>query len=405
MIDPTARGPDEGRLGRTWRQTTDPLPVLRDVERLAVLERARLLDTDAEPAFDRLTALAARLLDAPVALVTLVDDERQFFKSCIGLPEPWASSRQTPLTHSFCQYSVATNEPLVIADARQDPVLQHNEAIVDLGVIAYAGVPIRIGSEPLGSFCVIDSEPRDWTDRDLAVLEELGAAVGDLVDLRIGDLAGRERQDVLAYMVEAQEAERARIATEIHDDPLQVITAISIRLQLMRRHVDETQTALLDTLVENVQEVSGKLRRLLFDLRPSGLDEYGLGEAVRAYLSEFSADDCPVWTVRDLALDVDIPPAMRLVLFRIAQQAIANSVSHARATQLDILLEPDEGGIVLLVTDNGVGFGPREATPQPGHLGLITMRERTEVAGGRFRVTSAPGCGTSVRAWLPLPQN
>lgn len=405
MIDPTARGPDDGRLGRTWRQTTDPLPVLRDVERLAVLERARLLDTDAEPAFDRLTALAARLLDAPVALVTLVDDERQFFKSCIGLPEPWASSRQTPLTHSFCQYSVATNEPLVIADARQDPVLQHNEAIVDLGVVAYAGVPIRIRSEPLGSFCVIDSEPRDWTDRDLAVLEELGAAVGDLVDLRIGDLAGRERQHVLAYMVEAQEAERARIATEIHDDPLQVITAISIRLQLMRRHVDETQTALLDTLVENVQEVSGKLRRLLFDLRPSGLDEYGLGEAVRAYLSEFSADDCPVWTVRDLALDVDIPPAMRLVLFRIAQQAIANSVSHARATQLEILLEPDEGGIVLLVTDDGVGFDAREATPQPGHLGLITMRERTEVAGGRFRATSAPGCGTSVRAWLPLPQN
>ena len=104
------------------------------------------------------------MLHAPVALVSLVDRDRQFFKSCLGLPEPWASERGSPLSHSFCQHAVASREPLLVTDAREHPVLRDNLAIRDMGVIAYAGIPlIDADGYALGTLCVIDSQPRHWT--------------------------------------------------------------------------------------------------------------------------------------------------------------------------------------------------------------------------------------------------
>ena len=137
--------------------------------RLAALNDTELLDSPPEAVFDRLTRLAARLLCVPLALVSLVDDHRQFFKSEFGLPEPWASRRETPLTHSFCQFGVTSAEPLIVSDAREHPWLKHNLAISELGVIAYAGIPlISEGAQVLGMLCAIDSVRRDWTEETRA---------------------------------------------------------------------------------------------------------------------------------------------------------------------------------------------------------------------------------------------
>src|SRR3954454_8796989 len=104
----------------------DTLAVVADPARLAALRAPALLDSQPEEAFDRLTRLATRALGVPVALVSLVGPDRQFFKSQTGLAEPWASARQTPLTHSFCQHVVATGEPLVVSDARVHPLVKEN---------------------------------------------------------------------------------------------------------------------------------------------------------------------------------------------------------------------------------------------------------------------------------------
>ena len=105
---------------------SSPTGLLADPGRLAALQQTNLLDTAAEEAFDRLARLAARLLDAPIALVTLVDADRLFLKACLGLPEPWASARQLPLSHSFCQRLLATWQPLVIGDVGADPLAGGN---------------------------------------------------------------------------------------------------------------------------------------------------------------------------------------------------------------------------------------------------------------------------------------
>jgi GAF domain-containing protein len=177
------------------------LAVLTDPRRLAALRAASLLDIPAVEDFDRVTRMAAELLDVPVVLVTLVDSERQFFLSCVGLGRPLSEERETPLSHSFCQYVVAGEEPLVIADAREVPWLRDNRAIADLGVIAYAGFPLRTGDgQPIGSFCAIDDEPREWSERELDLLRDFAAIVQSELDLRTARDEARQSSVLLGRL-------------------------------------------------------------------------------------------------------------------------------------------------------------------------------------------------------------
>ena len=130
-----------------------------------------------EPSLDRFARLVSRALSVPVALVSLVEAERQVFPGAIGLPPAYQDSRETPLTHSFCQYVVADRAPLVVRDARDDERLRDNRAIADLGVVAYAGWPITDHRGTIvGSLCAIDRVPRDWSSDDLEMLADLAAA-------------------------------------------------------------------------------------------------------------------------------------------------------------------------------------------------------------------------------------
>lgn len=155
---------------------------INDPERLRALAATELMDSAPEESYDRLTRLVARALNVPVALISLVDDNRQFFKSQIGLSEPWAEQRQTPLSHSFCKHTIATQAPLVINDAHQHPDFQNNPAIEELGVTAYAGVPITTqDGHVLGSLCAIDNEPHEWTPEQIELLELLSSFISEEV--------------------------------------------------------------------------------------------------------------------------------------------------------------------------------------------------------------------------------
>ncbi|MDP9795815.1 PAS domain S-box-containing protein [Catenuloplanes nepalensis] len=160
-------------------------------QRLAAVEATGLTGRRDVPGLDRLARLASRLLDAPTTLVSLVTADRQVFPGRAGL-----DIGETPLSHSFCRHVVADDAPLVVPDARVDPRVSDNPAIPDLGMIAYAGMPIRGEGETLGAFCAIDSVPRDWTDTDLAVLADLTAVA----------------ESEIALVRAAREAERAATA-------------------------------------------------------------------------------------------------------------------------------------------------------------------------------------------------
>jgi diguanylate cyclase (GGDEF)-like protein/PAS domain S-box-containing protein len=171
----------------------DLLAVIRDPARLDALYHLNLLDSPAEETFDRLTRLAINVLHTPIALITFIDADRQFFKSSVGLPEPWASRREVPLSHSLCQHMLGSSEPLIVADTRTHALFKDNPAINDFQAIAYAGVPLITGDGyAIGSLCVVDRAPRNWPDTEIAILRDLAASVMSEIVLR-SDTAERER--------------------------------------------------------------------------------------------------------------------------------------------------------------------------------------------------------------------
>jgi hypothetical protein len=144
-----------------------------------------LLDSPPEERFDQLARLTAHLLDVPVVLMSLVDRQRQFFKAQVGLSQPLDTTRQTPITHSFCQWVVTSDEALVVEDARRDLLLSANPATVEMGVVAYAGVPLRAeADETIGSFCAVDTKPRRWDARELRALRDVADVAQGLTVLR-----------------------------------------------------------------------------------------------------------------------------------------------------------------------------------------------------------------------------
>ena len=208
-----------------------------------------------------------------------------------------------------------------------------------------------------------------------------------------------DRRRLLLRLEDAQEEERRRIASDIHDDSIQVMSAADIRAQALVRQIGDADIRRdAEDLRETIRAAVERLRHLLFELRPPALDREGLVSALRAY----SSDGVPVPEFID-GLLAEPPPDVRVILFRIAQEAIANARKHASPDAIRVSIATEEDGVELVVSDDGSGFDVAALdAPEPGHIGLLTMIERAELAGGRCRIRSEPGGGTTVDAWVPF---
>jgi formate hydrogenlyase transcriptional activator len=242
--------------------------VLEDEARLEALRQTALLDTPPEEAFDRLTRLAAAVLHVPVAIISLLDRDRQFIKSASGLSGSLESLRKTPLEYSICKHPVGSGEPLVVADNRGHPLIGDYPAVTQLGLVAYAGIPL-VTSEghALGTFCVLDKRPHDWTDDEVEILRVLATSAVCEIDLRrrVGEL--RAMTENLQGVVETRTSElraseeRQRVLLEVnnaivtcHDrESLFAATATALRRAI---HYDRSALVLHDP-VRNVFKVLG----------------------------------------------------------------------------------------------------------------------------------------------------
>ena len=198
--------------------------------------------------FDAIAALAGRLVDAPTALVTLVDRTHQVIPGAAGLPSPWQEFRFTPLTHSFCQHVVRTGAPLVVPDAREVSDLADSPAITDFGVIAYAGFPIRDHhGRAIGSLCAIDQVPRHWTDQECATLTELAGFCSNELGLRTFAL-----RDALI-------ADRDRIAAELQHGVTSDLVALSMLLDGVRSLATPDSADMIDDAIDAVDQILARL--------------------------------------------------------------------------------------------------------------------------------------------------
>ena len=212
-----------------------------------------------------------------------------------------------------------------------------------------------------------------------------------------------QRSLMLGQLVRAQENERKAIAIDIHDDAVQVMTAANLRLEMLKRGLtDGVQLAVADHLQSAVSLSIFRLRKLLFELSPPGLEEGGLSAALQLHLESFAAETGLQWTLHSDGND-QLPDELRTLMYRIFQEAVTNARKHAAPASLAVALEAVDGGVQMTIRDDGNGFAIADAAaPAAGHLGLASMRERAALGGGWWRIESARGAGTMVTAWLPL---
>jgi signal transduction histidine kinase len=213
------------------------------------------------------------------------------------------------------------------------------------------------------------------------------------------------RGEMLQRIVAAQEAERQRIARELHDETGQALTAIGLGL----RGITTTMRMDSDKGMANIKQLEGlidrsldELQRLIADLRPSHLDDLGLPATLRWYAGEVENRSGINVTVEVNGPEVDLESSVKTAAFRIAQEALTNVVKHARASMAHISLHYSDDSVTLVVEDNGIGFSPAprtEGNRRP--WGLIGMEERAGLLGGQLRVDSQSGKGTRVEVSIP----
>jgi GAF domain-containing protein len=201
------------------------------VNRPSRLQALAALEANAESAadaLDRIVRVACRILDVPVVLVNLVGSDRQRFVSCGATGEPWASTREMPLTAGFCPFALGAEDAYALSDARADAAHVANPAVVQFGVVAYAGVPLRAADgEPIGTLCAIDHEPRPWSPEDLALLADLAASViAELQLLTTTRQLAREQARVRGLAALSSALVRAGAAEAVGDAVLRAVDRI-----------------------------------------------------------------------------------------------------------------------------------------------------------------------------------
>jgi PAS domain S-box-containing protein len=246
-----------------------------------------------------------------------------------------------------------------------------------------------------GRLVAIEGIVRDVTER-VRVEETLRESFQAL------SRANDQRKQLLARLVRAQEEERQRVANDIHDDSIQIMTAVGLRLAVLHGQVtDPVAERTLTNAEETVALAIQRLRRLLFELHPMSLDSSGLAAAISDHVFMLEEDGGPALLL-DSRLDVEPPTESRTILFRIAQEALANVRKHAHAAHVWVTLWPEGGGVRVKIHDDGIGFDyPPGPNGKLGHVGLPSMQERAALAGGWLRVDSARDAGTTVEYWIP----
>ena len=376
------------------------------------LHELGLVDSAPESSFDNLTKLASNILGAPVSLVSIVDfdGDRQVFKSQIGLGEPWASKRQTPLSHSFCQHVVLNNEALVVENASEHALVKDNLAVRDLNVAAYLGMPVYSpNGQPLGALCVIDNVPRSWSSSNIENLTDLARCVSDVIGLK-GELLTNERL----------RQEQRDFAYGLSHDLKAPVNTLNMLIQEFiedRKELKSDEQTLLNVALSCAQRITTQIEAISRYTRTLKMSESHVPVDLNILCSEILSDLHTGICATQADIDCGQLPtitANRAQMNQLFQSLLTNALTYQPVGQQPVInihssINTAHRFHEIHISDNGIGiasehldrifriFG-RLHTQQdhPGAgIGLTLCRRVAINHGGSLRVSSVPGSGST----------
>ena len=379
------------------------MAALAEARRLGILNAiAEALNSspDVQRALERTLALVADLLGLRTGWVWLLDPETDQFYSAAARELPPYLQEPVRMTGSHCwcigafREGELTSENIDVMEcSRLRPAVRGKAAELTSGLRYHASIPLYFGEKRLGIMNLTGPAWRKLTRQELRLLSTIGYQVGVAIE------RARLAEESIRL---ARAEERARIAREIHDTLAQDLTAIGLHIEGALPHLTgdpERARQRLERALATTREALEEARRSVLDLRTGPPAGKPLAEALGALARSVTSETGVRVYVRAGGSQT-LPLRVEAELFRIAREALANVRTHTRAKSVEIRLRADGRTVRLSVHDDGVGFDPR--VRREGHHGLAGMRERARLLGGRLRIESRAGHGTTVSASAPL---
>ena len=386
--------------GDAERRRAELEQAVRGLEATTEIARAVGGETDLARVLQTIAKRARALVKARSLVILLEEDGELVVAATAGERERDVRGKRIPSEGSPPGQVLRSLQAERVADTSARLRISPGE----LGVEASAAmlVPLSFRGRPLGLIATFDrlADGPEFTPEDERLL--LGFAASAATAVATAQSVTRDR---LKHSIEASERERGRWARELHDETLQALGAMRMFLSSALRGSGTLEHAVRDAVSQLGDEID-KVRALITELRPAALDQIGLGPALEALVLHAEKTQG-----LEVQAEIELPhasgqPPVRLepelenAVYRVVQEALTNTAKHARAehVRLSVVEAPAEATIEIRVEDDGVGFDQARAG---GGFGLVGMRERVEMAGGRMQLTSAPGAGTTVEVSLP----
>jgi signal transduction histidine kinase len=371
---------------------------LRQLESLTEIGNALAAETELGPLLELIATRLGELIDAELVVIALPGVGGDLRIEAAAGPNA-ADMVGAVLSRSASKSGrVLDRRRSERVDSTLEDVEVDQEIARRMGLRSGLFVPMIVGERAIGVIAAhnrIGADPR-FTDEELRLAETFAARASVAVDL-----ADRVARDSLRRVVEGQELERRRLARELHDETGQALTSILLGLKQVeeaksKEEARQAAAGLREQIVQTLQSV----RRLAVELRPQALDDFGLAPALERLGEAFSEGSGIAVDVQANLDSVRLPAEIETALYRIVQEALTNVAKHAGASRVSVVVTRREGLVTAVVEDDGQGFGAGGG--EGGGLGLVGMKERVGLLGGRLAIESTEGAGTTIVAEVPL---
>lgn len=378
----------------------------RELEVLNEMGRSLLGTVDLDEQLAQALHLAMDALEADRGSIMLSDpaSSKLAIRYSQGLPED-AMASKTPLDDGISGWVAQHRQALVlhgdIADSRFRGI--------DPNLSSALCVPMLVENELLGVLNIVRNSGQRFTETDLKLAQSLADMASIGIEKARLHTALKQREsrvsELLAALITSEESERRRIAADIHDGFLQDLSAYFLKAETAKNRLSAADLRGAEACIDEIQQMVRKqideVRSYIFEMRPTSLDEIGLGPTLGALVERATTEDGPQGRFVNKTNRDRLPEAIEAILYRTAQEALRNTIKHAGATSFEVVLEREGSAVTLTIRDDGIGID-RPSDENRKSYGIDMMSERVTLAGGSFSIGPAAPSGTLVTAVIPV---